>query len=195
MRPVSQPAPGRDSKPRRLADKANRASRKPAAVALLALLAFPATATEHEVAQYGPLLDKCYAAADTEDARRACMGQMAQTCMDSQEGGHSTLGMTSCLNAEADVWDKFLNVEYKATMAAFRAMDEDEAEYFPEFANRAEKLRDAQRAWIAFRDGECALAYAMWGSGSMRNIAYTDCRMQMTAKRAMELRDLGSEMR
>ena len=33
---------------------------------------------------------------------------------------------------------------------------------FPEFANRAKALRDAQRAWIRFRDAECGLAYAVW---------------------------------
>ncbi len=155
----------------------------------------PANATEHEIATYGPTLDACYAAAETTEARRACLGLMSQTCMDTQDGGHSTLGMVACLNAEADVWDKHLNAEYKQVIAAFRAIDADEAEHFPEFAKRAETLRDAQRAWIAFRDGECALAYALWGSGSMRNIAYADCRMQMTADRVFELKDLGSEMR
>ena len=47
---------------------------------------------------------------------------------------------------------------------------------------------EAQRAWIAFRDTACALDYAEWGSGSMRNIAWADCRMQMTAERTIELR-------
>jgi uncharacterized protein YecT (DUF1311 family) len=108
--------------------------------------------------------------------------------MDSQEGGHSTLGMTACLNAEADVWDGFLNTEYWATQDWAKAADEEEAAQFPEFAVMAERLREAQRAWIAFRDAECALSYAEWGSGSMRNIAHADCRMQMTAERTIELR-------
>ncbi len=129
-------------------------------------------------------------AAPDPDARSACIGQMSQTCMDSQDGGHTTLGMSSCLGAEADVWDRFLNAEYKATMAWSKAADEGEAVYFPEYAKRVESLRAAQRAWIAFRDAECSLAYAQWGSGSMRNIAGADCRMQMTAKRALELRDM-----
>ena len=154
----------------------------------LLALATPAVATEHEVTTYGAILDACYAGAATEDARGACLGAMSQTCRDDQEGGHSTLGMTLCLNAEADVWDRFLNDEYKATSASFKAADTDEAVYFPEFAKRVESLRDAQRAWIAFRDAECGLSYAQWGSGSMRNIAYADCRLQMTADRTLELR-------
>ena len=66
--------------------------------------------------------------------------------------------------------------------------DEEEAAYFPEFAVRAEKLLEAQRAWIVYRDAECALDYAEWGAGSMRNIAHADCRLQMTAERTIELR-------
>lgn len=159
------------------------------------LLPVDAGATEHEVVEFGSILDSCYAAQTPEGDLTGCIGGMSTACMDSQDGGYSTLGMTSCTNAEAEVWDKYLNLEYQETMTALKAMDADEAEYFPEFAKRAENLRDAQRAWISFRDAECGLAYAMWGSGSMRNIAWANCALDMTAKRTIELRELGSEMR
>ena len=158
------------------------------------LLPVDVSATETEVAVYGPILETCYETA-AEDTRDACRGKMAEACMAAEEGGYSTLGMVQCTNAEATVWDRFLNEEYKATMAALKAMDAEEAVYFPEFANRAESLRDAQRAWIAFRDAECGLAYAMWGSGSMRNVAAVNCHLEMTATRTIELLSLGSEMR
>lgn len=154
------------------------------------LLAAPVAATEHEVSTYGPLLDACYSGSSESIALDACIGLMATACMDEQEGGHSTLGMTSCLNAEAEVWDRFLNIEYRATRDWAKAADADEAEHFPEFAVRAEKLLAAQRAWIAYRDAECALDYAEWGSGSMRNIAFADCMVHMTAKRTIELRQM-----
>ena len=73
-------------------------------------------------------------------------------------------------------------------MAWAKAGDADDMANFPEFANRADSLRAAQRAWIAFRDAECGLEYALWGSGSMRNIAGTDCLMHMAAERTIELR-------
>ena len=155
---------------------------------VLTLSAAPAWATEHEVNAFGHVLEACYDASDGEATARACVGEMASTCMDSQEGGHTTLGMSSCLAAEAQVWDRYLNTEYKATKAAFEAMDADEAVSFPEYARRAEALLAAQRAWIAFRDAECELAYAEWGSGSMRSIAFADCTVEMTAERAIELR-------
>ncbi len=162
---------------------------------LMMTFAGAAYATEHEFAAYGHILDSCYQAASADGTHAACVGQMASACMDSEEGGHSTLGMTFCTLGEAQVWDKYLNLEYRDTMAAFRAMDADTAVHFPEFANRAETLRDAQRAWIAFRDAECGLAYALWGSGSMRNIASANCRLEMISARTIELRNLGSEMR
>ena len=149
-----------------------------------------AAATDHEVEEYGGFLEQCFEEAEGAEAKAQCIGAMAQVCMDEQDGGHTTLGMSSCLSAEGRVWDRFLNVEYKATMAWMAAADEDESEDFPQFAKRAEHLRSAQRAWIAFRDAECALEYAQWGAGSMRTIAGTDCLMQMTAERTIELLQL-----
>lgn len=157
-----------------------------AAVALV--LAQPLAAEGYETKTYGHILVSCYEAGADPDGRTACIGEMASTCMETEEGGHSTLGMTSCLSGEAQIWDRFLNEEYQATRSFAAAMDEDEREYFPEFARRVEALQVAQRAWIAFRDAECDLSYAEWGSGSMRNIAWADCNLQMTAERTIELR-------
>ena len=108
--------------------------------------------------------------------------------MAGEDGGETTLGMSMCMADEVELWDGILNAEYRETMDFAKAMDAGEVEYFPEYAKRAEALRDAQRAWIAFRDAECALAYAEWGSGSMRHIAGSECVMRMTAERALELR-------
>ncbi|MEO0918680.1 MAG: lysozyme inhibitor LprI family protein, partial [Pseudomonadota bacterium] len=163
---------------------------------LLVALVVPgfAQSTEAEIKRYGDVLESCYSSA-AEDALPDCIGRMAEACMIQEDGGQTTLGMTMCTMAEAQKWDNFLNSEYKATLSGLAAMDRDEAEYFPEFAKRVEALRTVQRAWIAFRDAECGLSYAMWGSGSMRNIAASKCRLEMTATRTIELRNLGSEMR
>jgi len=111
-----------------------------------------------------------------------------------EEKGETTVGMVACMLAEAQVWAVWLDTEYRASMDWAEAQDEAERAAFPEFANRATALRDAQRAWIAFRDAECGLAYALWGAGSMRLLAGADCRLEMTAARARDLRVLrGSE--
>ncbi len=132
-------------------------------------------------------LRACYDAAEDFVGKTACIGTMSSKCQETEEGGYTTFGMASCNNDEYQAWDVLLNVEYQATKAAFEAWDTDEAEYFPEYANRVETLRDAQRAWIAFRDAECALEYAIWGSGSMRHIAGTGCLLDETAKRTIAL--------
>lgn len=157
------------------------------ALCALALSAGWAFATEHEVKKFAFILDDCYAAAADDLGLTACRGLMSETCMTREEGGQTTLGMTSCLMAEAQAWDRHLNAEYKATMAWAEAADAEEAAAFPSLANRAEALRAAQRAWIAFRDAQCGLDYALWGSGSMRNIAGASCQADMTAERTIEL--------
>lgn len=146
-----------------------------------------ALADEALLSRYGPLVDACFAKTETVTATD-CIGIATSACMEGEEGGETTLGMSMCNHAETLAWDAHLNAEYQTTMAWAKVADEDEAVHFPEYAYRAEKLRDAQRAWIAFRDAECGLDYALWGSGSMRHIAGTDCKMRLTGERATELR-------
>ena len=153
----------------------------------LILFALPATAQDHD--GFETELFTCYYSAEDRAERLACKDAVARPCM-SQEGGETTIGMSMCLNDEAQAWDQLLNEEYRETMAYMKVMDDDEREYFPEYAKRQEALRDAQRAWIAFRDAECALAYAEWGSGSHRHIAGTACMADMTADRTIGLRDM-----
>ena len=166
------------------------------AVAILAVCAStPIWGQELDQPRYDALLDGCYYGAEEARGREACIGVVAQTCQDDEEGGYTTLGMSMCNHAEQMAWDRILNAEYRETMGWAKAMDAEDQEVFPEFANREGTLRDAQRARIPFRDAECAFAYAQWGAGSMRHIAGTSCLSDMTAKRAMELRDFREMMR
>jgi len=146
-------------------------------------------ANEDLLARYSPLLEQCYAQADDTDGKTECIGMVSQTCIEQEDGGGSTLGISMCQNAEAEAWDVLLNDEFRQTMDWAKAADIEEAVYFPEFANLANSLRSAQRAWITYRDAECELDYSIWGSGSMRHIAGTACIMQLTAERTIELRD------
>jgi uncharacterized protein YecT (DUF1311 family) len=159
-------------------------------VPLLLLISSSALAQEtmELVNIYGPLLTQCYEEAEGREAKTQCIGALTSQCMAVEEGGETTVGMSMCNNAETEFWDEMWNAEYRLTMAWAKAHDVEEAKYFPEYANLAKSLRDAQRAWITFRDAECGLAYAVWGSGSMRHIAGSGCILDMTAERAIELR-------
>lgn len=155
-------------------------------VAGLLLLASPALAQINYAAFMAPVA-ACFSTAEDEPMARACIGTGARDCMENAEDGGTTVGMMACLLAERDLWDRLLNQEYAAARARAQAADDAERPYFPEYAVRVTQLRDAQRAWIAFRDAECAMEYGAWGAGSMRQIAGADCLLRLTAGRTLDL--------
>jgi len=157
--------------------------------AILALVALPQPAVA-EAPHDGFVQDVagCYAAAEGRDAAGACIGTGASACFDGAADGQTTFGMMSCLSAEADVWDRLLNEEYAAARARAEAADAEDRPHMEGYAVRAQQVRDAQRAWIAFRDANCAMEYGEYGAGSMRLIAGADCRLRMTAERTLDLR-------
>jgi len=159
------------------------------------LVAAPAVADELAALadRYGGPLERCYRTAAGEELAE-CKGRLAAPCMEGEEGGETTLGMVTCTAAETRVWDAYLDSDYRASLAWAEAMDAEERLLSPEFASMADALREAQRAWVEFRDAQCALAYAFWGSGTMRWIAGASCMMEMTAERAIDLRALREPM-
>ena len=121
------------------------------------------------------------------EAERGCIGVYADACI-SRPGGETTVGMSGCLLAEADAWDGLLNETWGQILPAARAMSEAEArDGLPPVA-REDMLRAAQRAWIAFRDADCAYDVAFWGQGSMRQIAGAQCMLERTGQRVIDLR-------
>lgn len=162
------------------------------AAVLGALMAGPGAAQELP-AESQAALEACYYGAEDPAGRAACKDLVFKLC-EELPGMTTTMGMMTCAQQETQAWDVLLNAEYAETMGWAKAMDAQERATFPEFAKRAEALLAAQRAWIAFRDAECGLAYAVWGSGSMRNIAASACVADMTAERTLALRAVRDEM-
>jgi uncharacterized protein YecT (DUF1311 family) len=149
-------------------------------------LAFPADAQEaalQDVAAVRGCLQ-----AEGLNAVAGCAGRLLEACQSSTADGQTTLGIVNCAGRETAAWDVLLNEEYQATRAWAEDADAVEAASAPQFGRSAEALLEAQRAWIAFRDAECGLAYALWGSGSMRTIAGANCLLSMTAERTVMLR-------
>ena len=77
--------------------------------------------------------------------------------------------------------DLSLNESYKALMSRL------------EDGNR-DRLRDAQRAWLAFRDKDCAARAGRFGSNAGPATEST-CRMESTAYRAQQLEDWRNSVR
>ena len=92
-------------------------------------------------------------------------------CMDKADG--VTQNMVECIDAEIKRQDARLNKAYKALVADLN----------PE---RKKQLLEAQRAWLKFRDTNCAFYYDPEG-GTIARVQAVDCMMTMTASRAKEL--------
>ncbi|MEZ5734047.1 MAG: lysozyme inhibitor LprI family protein [Paracoccaceae bacterium] len=121
----------------------------------------------------------CFASTPNGSVDPDCIGAASNTCQAVTPGGGTTIGAATCVQAETQAWDEILNREYKATRSLFA----DEP-------GLADQLLAAQRAWLAFRDAECAFVYAMWMDGTMRTIAASNCVLDLTARRSLELRDM-----
>ncbi len=165
-------------------------------LAALLALATPAWAEPQphiaERMHYTTGVASCLSDADTPQEAEQCIGDFAAVCMETEADGYTTFGMMSCTQAETQAWDDMLNREYALLRDRAEAMDD--GEFDDAYAVRVERLRDAQRAWISFRDAECALAYSEFGMGTMRQLSGSGCHLHMTAERAIELKFMFGEM-
>lgn len=83
--------------------------------------------------------------------------------------------------------DGDLNYAYKMARDVARTMD---ASLPDEWKGAEVALRDAQRAWITFRDKNCELAGFAAQGGSMEPLLVNTCMEDMTRKRTEELRSI-----
>lgn len=82
--------------------------------------------------------------------------------------------------------DAAMTREWRLTYAAMKRMDA---------ANRggfryAAATLASQRAWLAFRDAECAIEGGEFAGGSLQSMAESQCRARLTNDRAAQLRSL-----
>jgi uncharacterized protein YecT (DUF1311 family) len=93
--------------------------------------------------------------------------------------------MNACAEQDWMDADADLNAAYRAAMAVMKGYDADLAK--SERGAEA-NLRNAQRAWITYRDAACAAeGYAMHG-GSAEPLLIYGCRARLTEQRAEDLR-------
>lgn len=87
-----------------------------------------------------------------------------------------TVAMADCTSAEIDVQDAKLNAAYQQAM---RGLEE----------GPRQKLREAQRAWIKFRDTKCASEANSGGTVDILNSG--GCILDATVRRTIELEAMG----
>ena len=89
----------------------------------------------------------------------------------------STPEMVDCLMAQHAHWDKELTIAYQQAMKDAVPAQKD-------------KLREAERAWIQYRDANCGYYFA--GEGTIARINAAACMRDMTKARAAELSSGGA---
>ena len=91
-------------------------------------------------------------------------------CLASPQG-ESTMGMIECAAGELKLQDARLNRAYQDAMKRL------------DLPRQKAALKKAQRAWIAYRDADCASLYDQdWGS--LSRIEANACMLDHTARRA-----------
>ncbi|MEN5035947.1 lysozyme inhibitor LprI family protein [Pseudomonas sp. TWI929] len=91
-------------------------------------------------------------------------------CMDKAS---TTVAMSDCIGTETHVQDQRLNRVYKQLMAKLDT-------------GQQKSLRDVQRKWLAYRDGNCQF-HVQASGGTMAQLEGGSCLMDMTRDRAAEL--------
>ena len=89
----------------------------------------------------------------------------------------STPEIVDCVMAQRAHWDKELTVAYQEAMKSAGA-------------DQKTRLREAERAWIKYRDANCA--YYLAGEGTIARINAAACFRDMTKRRAEELSSGGA---
>ena len=96
--------------------------------------------------------------------------------------------INACAAIEFEQADAELNAAYREAIAEARAMDAEIDRNYDTRPTSEEKLREAQRAWLVFRDAHCVYeAYGEARGGSMEPMSYEVCRAALTRERTEQL--------
>lgn len=95
--------------------------------------------------------------------------------------------MNACQAALWQAADAELNAAYGEARAYMVELD---ANLSQDRRGAADKLREAQRAWITFRDAACAAAGWPMRGGTAEPLLVNGCLTELTRQRTAQLRDL-----
>lgn len=98
----------------------------------------------------------------------------------------SNVEISACLSGLFKEADTELNQIYKKAMSTIDKADYMDAEQRDKWADT---LRDAQRAWITFKETDCGeLVFYEWWGGTGAGIASLGCQIDATRARAGDLK-------
>ncbi len=90
-----------------------------------------------------------------------------------------------CAGLDYKAADAELNISYKTAIAQMKDMDTNLP---PELKGAEKTLREAQRAWIPYRDKACESYGFMARGGSMESMLVGNCLADLTRNRIKELK-------
>ena len=119
-------------------------------------------------------LEACLSQAERAES---CIGVVSNACQE-DPGGYTTYGMMECAARETELWDHRLNAAYFGLRNRLEGRDQSQ---------RRDRLLDAQRAWLTYREAECSQQSLAYEGGSMMGIVANACFNDFTARRALDL--------
>ncbi|MFN7224250.1 MAG: lysozyme inhibitor LprI family protein [Paracoccaceae bacterium] len=97
--------------------------------------------------------------------------------------------MNTCAALDFEMADSDLNAAYGMARGAMKRLDD---QLDADLRGAETTLRDAQRAWITFRDAACAAEGFQMRGGSAEPLLVYGCMSRLTSQRARDLWDLAT---
>ena len=134
--------------------------------------------TKAQIAKAAQKIDAClnkqYQATGGQATK--CIGMIKGACDDAISAGGEAAHAT-CSDNETAVWDVLLN----------KAWSELPDDLGPK---RFAVLKDVQKLWLYYRTAKCGFLNDLENPGAWGMMLSADCRMDETARRTIELRDI-----
>ncbi len=90
--------------------------------------------------------------------------------------------------------DAALALIYQDALVRLRAQDEDLKDVDPRLVGAENGLRNAQAAWIRYRDAHCEVMAVPSRGGSMEPMVISACKADLTEVRTRQLKDMLDEL-
>ena len=118
----------------------------------------------------------CLVLSSTALAESNPIDQRLQQCLNKES---STAGMSQCYDSANKAWDKEMNTQYNQVMKKLTGQPKD-------------KLRSAQRAWLAYRDSwlDASRSYFLSSQGSMAALSIGAQGVSLVRNQALMLQSI-----
>jgi uncharacterized protein YecT (DUF1311 family) len=101
--------------------------------------------------------------------------------------------MNTCARIEFERADGELNALWRDVIAGAREADREINREYDQAPTSEAVLRQAQRAWVTFRDAHCTYEGHEARGGTMEPLLYNSCRARLTRERIDQLRPQGEQ--